>query len=155
MLPLAGPVNNSGSSSFFDIPPPAETEGGSLVQKSLRPLGTTTIHPSIFRTHQEKGLVKYLAWVPIASCVTVKMFPARSVRPCQAHSTPFESRNTAVLASCQSCSTKKQLEESGANKSFAELVDLGRREHWIVEPTQLCCLETNKFPICSLKARKR
>lgn len=29
---------------------------------------------------------------------------------------------------------------SGGRKSFSELVELGRREHWIVEPHQLCCL---------------
>ena len=27
---------------------------------------------------------------------------------------------------------------SGQGKSFRELVDLGRREHWIVDPQQLC-----------------
>jgi len=34
-------------------------------------------------------------------------------------------------------------EEAASAKSFAELVDLGRREHWIVEPQQLCLLQNN------------
>ncbi|CAL1171289.1 unnamed protein product [Cladocopium goreaui] len=32
-------------------------------------------------------------------------------------------------------------DENTGDKSFAELVELGRREHWIVEPHQLCLLE--------------
>lgn len=32
-------------------------------------------------------------------------------------------------------------DENIGDKSFAELVELGRREHWIVEPHQLCLLE--------------
>jgi len=34
-------------------------------------------------------------------------------------------------------------EEAASAKSFAELVDLGRREHWIVEPQQLCLMQNN------------
>eukprot|EP00913_Durusdinium_trenchii_P016574 g15579.t1 len=32
------------------------------------------------------------------------------------------------------------VETEGGRKSFSELVELGRREHWIVEPHQLCLL---------------